>query len=308
MTLAFHLGLLHDHRRLEAWAAAIAHNVGPDDVVIDFGAGFGPLSIFAARQGARVYAVEREEAGAHIKTFAAHHGVADRISVLRGDSVELAPTERGTLAIFDDVDALDLGGSAVRTLKDARARWLVDDARLLPSSITLKVALAGSGLSLPDRVAGLETMGLGAARLGPQQRKLTDAGQLMSAPIEVGRGPPDVLGDGGLDVGGVVTSDRDGPVAGLLMWPSLQLGDTLLDAGPHPTPVAYPQVFFPFASPLRAAAGDRCTIALQQHRSAANGGEHQMWRWEAVIGKQRADGSTFAAGALDAVLAGLRSS
>jgi SAM-dependent methyltransferase len=306
MSLAFHLGLLHDERRLATWAEAIERAVASDDIVIDLGAGFGALSIFAARRGARVFAVEREEAGGHIATFAAHHGVADRVTVLRGDSTTLDPPARASLAFFDDVDVLDLGGSAVRTLADARARWLRDDARLLPTEISLHVALAHADVALPDAVAGLDTTGLGAVRLGPQKRKLSDDTGLLSEPVEVARGGTDALGANGLSLAASITAARPGAVAGLLLWPRLHLEGVTLDAGPHPTPIAYPQIFFPWATAFPVVAGQICDVRLRQTRSSATAGEHRLWRWEATCGEHSAGGSTFAAGGLDAIVAAAR--
>lgn len=306
MTLAFHLGLLQDARRLETWAAAIEHAVSPDDIVVDLGAGLGALSILAARRGADVLAVEREEVAAHILTFAAHHGVADRITVLTGDSTTLEPPRRGTLAFFDDFDVLDLGGSAVRTLRDARARWLKDDARLLPACVSVCAALVDQRVALPAEVAGLKTAGLGQLHLGPQKRKLTNADALVTSTLVLATGTPDQLGAQGLRLEGTTSATHQAQAAGLLLWPVLDFGATVLDAGPHPSPVAYPQIFFPFAAPLLLERGASCALCLEQVSAAASEGHHRFWRWEAASGDQRARGSTFANGGLDALLADLR--
>ena len=58
--LLFHLRMLTDSVRMEAYCNAIAQSVRPGDVVVDLGSGTGILGLLAARAGAaRVYCVEQ---------------------------------------------------------------------------------------------------------------------------------------------------------------------------------------------------------------------------------------------------------
>ena len=71
-------------------------DVAPGDVVVDFGAGTGALTLPAAAAGADVIAVERDPAwSAHLRGRARDMGLDERVRVVRGDlrSVEL-PTGR----------------------------------------------------------------------------------------------------------------------------------------------------------------------------------------------------------------------
>ena len=54
-----HLLMLSDEMRTNAYRAAIEAVVKPGMSVLDFGTGSGALAFFAARAGARVYAVDK---------------------------------------------------------------------------------------------------------------------------------------------------------------------------------------------------------------------------------------------------------
>jgi predicted RNA methylase len=59
-SLDIHRRMLLDDVRNEVYRKALIASVKPGDAVLDFGAGTGILSLFAAQAGARrVYAVER---------------------------------------------------------------------------------------------------------------------------------------------------------------------------------------------------------------------------------------------------------
>jgi len=60
--LLFHLRMLTDSVRMEAYSRAIESTVRPGDVVVDLGSGSGILGLLAARAGAsRVFCVEKDE-------------------------------------------------------------------------------------------------------------------------------------------------------------------------------------------------------------------------------------------------------
>src|SRR6188474_876833 len=82
-----HANMLLDVDRVAAFARAIAEVVRPGDVVVDVGAGTGILAILAAKAGARrVFAVERGPLSTLIAGAAADSGVADVVTVVRGDA------------------------------------------------------------------------------------------------------------------------------------------------------------------------------------------------------------------------------
>ena len=102
-SVGIHRTMLLDRVRDDAFLAAITSTVKPGDIVLDFGAGAGILSLFAARAGAtRVYAVERTETARLTRRIAARNGLAGRISVLQADmeGLEVPPHYLGMSGVI----------------------------------------------------------------------------------------------------------------------------------------------------------------------------------------------------------------
>ncbi|HMA46113.1 MAG TPA: 50S ribosomal protein L11 methyltransferase, partial [Frankiaceae bacterium] len=132
-----HIAMLDDTVRKGAFLRAVAEVVRPGDVVLDLGTGCGILAVAAARAGARrVYAVEPAGMVHLAERVAERNGVADRVTFLRGWSTQIELPERAHVLTTDIVgnEALDM--VVWETVRDARARLLVDDARLVPRGLT----------------------------------------------------------------------------------------------------------------------------------------------------------------------------
>ncbi len=151
--------------------------VGKGDVVIDVGSGSGILAIIAAKLGAsRVLAVDSapdvEEVG---RQNAGEHGVADRITFLRGDLFDPLPAGLEADVIIGDVSGIPdplaaesgwfptkTGGGPrgselpIRMLQEAR-RWLRPAGRLLlpTGSLQDEAAILRVARSLYDRLRQL---------------------------------------------------------------------------------------------------------------------------------------------------------
>ena len=91
--LQYHVPMLLDEHRMDAFQRAIAEVVRPGMHVLDLGAGTGVLSFFAAQQGARVTAIEREPMVLAAARSALANAGGQRIRLVHADAREFLPDE-----------------------------------------------------------------------------------------------------------------------------------------------------------------------------------------------------------------------
>lgn len=255
---SWHLPMLADLARNDAFEAAINRAVRPDDVVLDIGTGTGLLAMMAARAGARhVYACERVPDLADLaREIVARNGLADRITVIARDSGDLAVgsemPERASLLVTETFDSLLIGEGALASIDHARTHLLTENARIIPACgriIGQLVALPRLKAIYPLRhLSGFDLSPLSELAVEkrffpvlPSQETwipLTQPVRLIS--FNFAR-PPRLRQDGSLSVPFIAS----GEVQALLLWIKLVLDEqTILSSGPkgsshHWNPVAY---------------------------------------------------------------------
>lgn len=135
-----HQAMLADQVRNDAFARALGHVVGAQDVVLDVGAGSGVLSAMAARAGARrVYAIERSvAAAAWARANTAAWG--DRVRVLQGDVARVTLPEHVDVIVSEWLGAFGIDENLLPMALVARDRWLRPGGRMLPLRVTALAA------------------------------------------------------------------------------------------------------------------------------------------------------------------------
>jgi predicted RNA methylase len=121
--LQYHIPMLLDQHRMDAFQKAIATVVKPGMHVLDLGAGTGVLSFFAAQHGARVTAVEREP----IVLATAQASLADtsshKINLVHADARDYVPTEPVDLVICEMMHVGQLRERQIEVITGFKERY-----------------------------------------------------------------------------------------------------------------------------------------------------------------------------------------
>lgn len=148
-----HIRMLNDRARTMAFQSAIRAMVRPDDVVLDIGTGTGVLAVTAALAGARhVYAIEATGMSEIARRVVEANGVADRVSVIQGHSLDVDLPERAHLLVSEIIGDDPLAERIVATFADARERLLVDDASIIPSRLAVQALPVDVPVDVLDRI------------------------------------------------------------------------------------------------------------------------------------------------------------
>jgi type I protein arginine methyltransferase len=137
-----HRTMIRDRIRTEAFRRAIESVVRPGDIVLDFGAGSGILSVFAAQAGAsRVYAVEQTTIAVLAQETVIANGFEEIIHVIQGDVLDIELLERVDVIVSEWLGGFGIDEGMLVPLTAARDRWLKPGGVMIPNSVTAWTAL-----------------------------------------------------------------------------------------------------------------------------------------------------------------------
>jgi len=270
-----HYGYISDPIRTDRFRQAIVQAIRPGDVVVDLGCGFGILGLMCLRAGAaRVWGIDRTEAIEIARETAARAGLGDRYHCLREHSFRAELPELADVIICDHVGFFGLDYGIIAALGDARCRFLKPGGRVIPGTISLKIAGISSNdcrrsadawadASIPAEFHWLREYGTNSKH--PHDFKAadlaTESGDLLTINLD-GECPDSV--EGQIDL----VATRDGAIDGVGGWFECELvpGVSMSNSPLDPDRIRREQVFFPFERGLDAMTGDRiCTTMNVRH-------------------------------------------
>jgi type I protein arginine methyltransferase len=133
-----HDRMLADRARIDSYWAAAEKHIGPGDVVIDIGAGTGVLSFFAARQGARVHAVEHGPVIEAARAVARDNGI-ENVEFHRANSRALELPVKADAIVHEQIGDALFDERAVENIADVRDRLLKPGGRIYPGILDLYI-------------------------------------------------------------------------------------------------------------------------------------------------------------------------
>lgn len=140
-SLYIHRMMLRDDVRNQAYRKALFENVKPGDVVLDFGAGTGILSMFAAQAGAaRVFAVERTGIASLAKKMFEINGFSDRITIINENIETACLPQKVDVIVSEWLGTFGVDENLLEPLLIARDRWLRPDGLMLPETVAAIMA------------------------------------------------------------------------------------------------------------------------------------------------------------------------
>lgn len=264
--------MLADPVRTPAYLAAIAHVVGPTDIVVEIGTGVGYFAVAASRAGAKhVYAIEQTASIALAESIVLENGCAGRVTCVRGDANTVDLPERGTVLLSDLRGVTPLHGPAIPTIAAARERLCVPGVRVIPRTDTIFAAPCEAPRNWRETELALGAAWAGISRLAAKRvarstlhRDRIEADGLLArgavlTVVDYRRvASPDV------DASVEWAIERDGTAEGLLLWFEAELADGVrFTTEPGAPRTVYSNGFLPFERPLRVAPGDTVSCRLR---------------------------------------------
>jgi type III protein arginine methyltransferase len=274
----FHVPMLLDHARNQAYATAIKRMVRPGMLVLEIGSGAGLLAMLCARAGARVVTCEEHPMiAAAAEQIIERNGLADRITLIRKRSTLLTVPE--DLPAPADLVIHEIFGSnlvcegVTAALTDARERLLAPGALSLPPRARVRCALVTDHTEPADlRLDDVEGFDLSAfevfsrptiaLRKQKSQRlqPLTDPASGMCMDYD---SPPPF----GPTSEKLIVKSRGGRIDGIVQWIALDFGNgEVLENDPF---VEGPESswgvpYTPLIKPIETIPGEMLEIRLRR--------------------------------------------
>lgn len=267
-----HRQYLSDGPRIDAFRRAIRRVVRPGDVVLDLACGTGVLGLMACEAGAaRVYAIDDTGMIEIARAIARQNGLGDRITHIHAHSSMASLPERADVLVFDQIGRLGFDAGLLELALDARRRFLKADARMVPLSVTLRVALVSAPARRAHvefwktRPAGIDCAPAFTTAINTGYPMENGEGELVSAAAAAMTFEPARWEGAGFASTLELIATESGVADGFVGWFDAELAEGIvMTNAPHsPHRINRRPAFLPFEQPLAVAGGERVVANLR---------------------------------------------
>jgi len=144
---AWHIPMINDHERNDAYEQALLRAIRPGDTVLEIGTGSALVAMMAARAGARhVYTCEMHKPLVEVaRETVALNGYADKVTVIGKKSTDLVMgqdmPEKADVFVSELINIGMLAPDMLAILQHARRNLVKPGARIIPAAATVYAAL-----------------------------------------------------------------------------------------------------------------------------------------------------------------------
>ncbi len=273
---SWHIPMMNEPKRNDAYRAAIREVVKPDDLVLEIGSGAGLLAMLAAEAGAaQVVSCEMVgEVAEEAREIVARNGFADRVSIVPSHSRNLrvgVDLPRRADVLVSEILADDfVGEGALPSLKDAVERLVTPDVRIIPERGAAMGLLVGGEhiaylLGL-DKACGFDVSSF--AKFKPWRQAIPG-----KIPYEAYSDAFPIIQYDFYDVASLEPADKTievpilsaGRCYGALQWLRVQLtSNVMYENHPDDTVSVWNKTLYSFPEPVDVRPGDVLSVRVWQ--------------------------------------------
>ena len=287
MRIEYHRTLIADGVRNEAFRRALEAVIVPGvTTVADIGAGTGILGLIASRLGAReVYLYETAEvAGVAAEVLRVNR--ARNCHLVPCHSTEMVDPPRVDVVVTETLGNYALEEDILETVRDARARHLKPEGKIVPRRITQFVAPVVSS-RFHDELSAWDRTGLDLDLSPARVMSFNNIYVRSFGRCDLLAEPGDVVAWDDIDLARDNRGGRRGEarwriarhtvVYGFAIWWTAELAPgILLSTAPEAPRTHWEQLYLPVPAPTAVAPGETLALSLRT-RSSREAGTHVAW-------------------------------